>query len=49
MWSDESTFCVNFETQKKVWRPAYKKDSEVGDPFDSQYLQAAVTHPGVKI
>ena len=49
MWSDESTFCVNFETQKKVMRLAYKKGSAFGDPFDPQYLETTVTHPGVKI
>ena len=45
MWSDESTFRVNYETQKKVRRPAHKKGSAVGDPFDPKVLQATVKHP----
>ena len=47
MWSDESHFEINYETQKKVRRPPYSQasDSIVGDPYQLKYLQKTVKHP----
>lgn len=45
LWSDESTFRVNSESQKKVRRPVYKKGQALGNPYEEKYLQATVKHP----
>ena len=45
LWSDESTFRVNHESQKKVCRAEYKKGQALGNPYTEKYLQATVKHP----
>ena len=47
MWSDESNFEINYESQKRVRRPPYCKasGSSVGDPYQLKYLKKTVKHP----
>lgn len=47
MWSDESNFVINYETPKRVRRPAYSRSSgsTVGDPYQLKYLKKTVKHP----